>query len=208
MAIQIIGYNTNRQVDIDSNRNIRFRRGTPGVTTSSLGGSFLVTGGPSNFVTASIASATMLMSLRHHPTASTTIFISQINFTYNVSTTGSSANTPGQIAWQRFTSATPTGGTARTPARLDTSIGSATQVADVRDHSASLTTAGVVTTDILLDYPVVNYTVGPSAKMDTFLGEDEMIRLAAGDGLALVMNVAGPAVETWTYTYAIHYTEE
>ncbi len=204
MAIQIVGINNSRQVDVDPNRNMTYRRGVPGTLTGS---SFVVSGGPSNVCAAALASGTMLMALRHHPTASTKVYITRLVFTYNVAATGSSGGVPGEIAWQRFTSATPTGGVARTPARKDTSQGQVSQVVDVRDHSASLTTTGVVTTDLLVINPIPNYTVGPSQVFMTYLDEDEIIRLAAGDGIGLVMNVAGPATETWTYTYAIHYTE-
>lgn len=205
MAIQVQG-SSGTLVETDSNKNLYTRRGA--AHYGAAGGAYVVSGGPSSVVAAALAANTPLMTLRHGASATTNVYITRLHFTFNVATVGASAGVPGQIAWQRFTTATPTGGTARTPARKDTATGSGTQVADVRDSNAALTVTSVVFTDIFSILPIPNFTVGGGVEYAIDLDEDEWIKLAAGDGICLRTQVAAPATETWTYTYTIHYLEK
>jgi hypothetical protein len=205
MAIQIQG-NGGTVVEADAARNLYVRRGA--ANYGAAGGAFVVTGGPSAVCAAALAANTPLATLRHGAAATTKVYITRLRVTINPATVGASAGVPGQIAWQKFTTATPSGGTARTPARKDSSSGSGTQVADVRDSNAALTVTSVVFTDIEVIHPIPNFTQGGSMEFVTDLDEDEWIVLAAGDGIALRTQVAAPATQTWTYTYTIHYLEK
>jgi hypothetical protein len=205
MPIQIIG-NGGVVAETDSNRNLYHRRGN--AHYGSAGGAFVVTGGASAVVAAALAANTPLMTMRHGAAATSNVFITRLRFTINPATVGASAGVPGQIAWQKFTTATPSGGTARTPARKDNVTGGATQVADVRDSNAALTVTSVVFSDVYVIHPIPNYTTGGSNEYVIDLDEDEWIRLAAGEGIALRTQVAGPATMTWTYTYSVHYLEK
>lgn len=204
MSIQIAG-NAGTIAEVDASRNMYTRRFP--ANYGSTGGAYVVTGGPSSVVAAALAANTPLMTLRHGTSATTNVYITRLRFSINPATVGASGGVPGQIAWQRFTSATPTGGTARTPARKDASTGSGTQVLDVRDSNAALTVTSVSFTDVLVINPLPNYTTGGSNEYVTDLDEDEFIRLTAGDGIALRTQVAAPATQTWTFTYAIHWIE-
>ena len=205
MAIQIVG-NSGVIADVDGNRNLYIRRGQ--AHYGSLGGAFVVTGGPSAVCAAALAANTPLATLRHAVGATTNLYITRLRISINSATVGASAGVPGQIAWQRFTGATPTGGTARTPARKDASTGSGTQVVDVRDNNAALTVTSVVFGDVLVINPIPNFTTGNTVEYVTDLDEDEFIRLTAGDGICLRTQVAGPATQTWTFTYTIHFLEK
>src|SRR6185369_1943914 len=169
MAIQIAG-NGGTVVESDSNRNLFHRRGT--AHYGAAGGAYVVTGGPSAVVAAALAANTMLASLRHGTSATTNIWITRLRLSFNPATVGASAGVPGQIAWQRFTAQTPTGGTARTPARKDPSTGSGTQVLDVRDSNAALTGTAPTFGDILVINPIPNFTTGGTIEYVTDLDED------------------------------------
>jgi len=200
MATHPVGY-TNIGIDIDPGRNLFTRRGSANYLTGS---SLLATGGPSGVVSASIASGTTLVTLRHGTTASNDLFITRIALTINIAATGSSGAVPGELVWERFTSGTPTGGTQRFAVKCDASE-AASQVMDIRDHSGSLTMTGVVKGDRLLFFPIP-FTLNSQA-FETYLNEDEFIRLQPGNGVALSVLNAGPAAQTWTYTYVIHWFE-
>lgn len=204
-TIQLAGSSGN-VINVDSANNLCIRRGVPHYGT--VGGAFAVTGGSSAVVAAALAASTTLASFRHSVSATSTVYITRLRVSISSATSGASGGVPGQIAWQRFTNATPTGGTSRTPARKDSSTGSTTQVADVRDSNAALTVTSVNFGDILVINPIPNFTSGSSVEFVTDLDEDEFIRLTAGDGICLRTQVAGPATMTWVYTYTIHYLEE
>lgn len=205
MPIQIVGSSGN-VADVDGARNLYVRRGTP--NHGAVGGGFAVTGGPSAVCAAALAANTTLASFRLSASATSNVYITRMRVSINSATVGVSGGVPGQIAWQRFTAATPSGGTARTPVRKDASTGSATQVTDVRDSNAALTVTSVNFGDIIVINPIPVFTSGGTVEYVTDLDEDEFVRLSAGDGLCLRTQVAGPATMTWTYTYTIHYLEK
>jgi hypothetical protein len=62
----------------------------------------------------------------------------------------------------------------------------------VRDSNAALTVTSVVFSDVYVIHPIPNYTTGGSNEYVIDLDEDEWIRLAAGEGIALRTQVAGP----------------
>lgn len=206
MGVVILGAASGTGADVDAKRNLTVRRGV--ADYGAAGGAFSVAGGPTAIVAAALAANTPLMSMRHGAGATTKVYITRLHVTISIATIGASAGVPGQITWQRFTTATPTGGTARTPARKDASTGSGTQVADVRDNNAALTVTSVAFTDIFVAEAIPNSTVGASYEYSTDLDEDEFIVLAAGDGICLRTSVAAPATQTWTYSYTIHWLEK
>lgn len=206
MAIQIIGSGGNL-LEVDANKNAYIRRGIP-VNYGAAGGAFAVTGGAAAIVAAAIAANTPLATLRLATGSALNAYITRLRFAISPATVGASGGVPGQIGWQRFTAATPTGGTARTPARKDLSTGGGTNMTDVRDSNAALTVTGVTFGDVVVQYPIPNYTTGGVNEFVADLDEDEVIRLTAGDGLALRVQVAGPATMTWIYSYSVHWLEK
>jgi hypothetical protein len=204
VSVQVAGQ-SGTVIQVDGNRNQQVRRYPSHY--GSAGGAFVVTGGPSAVVAAALGANTTLAALRHGAAATTNLYITRMRISISIATVGASAGVPGQIAWQRFTAATPTGGTARTVARKDLSTGGSSQVADVRDSNAALTVTSVNFGDVLIINPIPNYTTGASIEYVTDLDEDEYIRLTAGDGMCLRTQVAAPATMTWTYTYTIHWLE-
>jgi hypothetical protein len=205
MAIQLQG-NAGVVAEVDAKRNLFVRRGI--ADYGAAGGAYVVSGGPSAVVAAALAANTPLATLRLGTGATTNVYITRMRIAICSATVGASAGVPGQIGWQRFTAATPSGGTAHTPARKDLSTGSGTAVSDVRDSNAALTVTSVSFGDVLVVEPIPNFTVGAVAEFVTDLDEDEWIKLTAGDGIALRTQVAAPATMTWTYTWAIHYLEK
>lgn len=205
MSVQVAG-NSGTVLDGDPSRSLYVRRFP--ANYGAAGGAFVVTGGPSAICAAALAANTMLMSFRHGTSATTDVWITRLRFSFNVATVGLTAGVPGQIAWQRFTAQTPTGGTARTPARKDLSTGSGTQVLDVRESNAALTGTAPTFGNLVVINPIPNFTTGNSIEFVTDLDEDEYVRLTAGDGICLRTQVAAPGTQTWTYTYTIHYLEK
>jgi hypothetical protein len=205
MAVQIIG-STGTVADVDAGKSIYTRRGA--ANYGVLGGAFAVTGGPSSVVAAALSANTPLATLRHGTSATANMYITRLRATFTPATVGASGGVPGQIAWQKFTTATPSGGTARTVARKDASTGGASQVLDVRDSNAALTVTSVNFTDIFASTNVPNFTTGGVYEWVIDFDEDEFIRLAAGDGISLRTLVAMAATQTWIFAYTIHWFEK
>jgi hypothetical protein len=194
--------------DFDPSHNLFVRRGTSGYGTA--GGAFSVSGGPSAMVTTP-AVGSLLVSLRHSPAATTNVYITRLRFMISGTAAIGTTGVAGVIGWQRFTNATPSGGTSRTPARKDLSSGSNTQVIDVRDSNVALTATGVNLGEVLSSciLPPLSSSSTPyfyEWVMD--LDEDEFYRLTAGDGIGAVIQVANVSSQSWVFSYTIHYLEK
>ena len=206
MGVVILGGSSGTGADVDAKRNILTRRGA--ADYGAAGGAYSVAGGPTGIVAAALAAGTTLAALRHGTGATTKVYITRLHITISIATIGVTAGVPGQITWQRFTTATPTGGTARTAARKDASTGSGTQIIGCQDLASALTVTSVAFTDVFVAEAIPNSTVGASYEYVTDLDEDEFIVLAAGDGICLRTSVAAPATQTWTFNYTIHWLEK
>lgn len=166
---------------------------------------YMVSGATSAVVAASLAANTTLASMRNG--ASKNIHINRLRVAMSVATVGTSALVSGAIGWQRFTTATPTGGTARTVARKRTSY-SATTIADVRDSNAALTVTSVAFTDLFSMINVPIMTAGIQTIWAIDLDEHDHIVLEANEGICLRTQIVMPATQTWMYSYLIEWYEE
>ncbi len=205
MSVKLIGSVSGYEADVDANKNLMVELGQPAIGTA--GGYYTVTGGTSAVVAAALAANTMLMSMRFNPASSRKAYISRMRLLVGVATVGASAGIAGILGLQRFTAQTPTGGTARTPNRMTETLGTASDMFDVRDSNAALTgsapTWGTVAGQTLVPLFI---TTGPMW-MEWIFEPIFPIVLTPGDGLALRTQVAMAATQTWQYTYIFHWYE-
>jgi hypothetical protein len=203
MSIQLAG-NGGVIADVDEGRNVQVFQAIPGYPAA--GGFYSVTGQASAVVAASLAANTPLMTMRFSAGSARKAYILRARIAMIAATAGAAGGIAGGLALQRFTTATPTGGTARTPAPASLTKGSATDMTDVRDSNAALTVTSVVFTAIVAStiIPVGSTNVAPFEWQVDFPAP---IELSAGDGLSLRTSVAGPATATWTYSYNFYWVE-
>jgi len=196
--------------EVDAKNNLFVRAG--GVRDfAAVGGGFSVAGSVSAVIAAALAANTMLASLRFNPASSRAAYITRIRVLIAPATFGAAGGVAGTLGWQLFTAQTPTGGTARTPTRKNSTTGSGTDMFDVRDSNAALTgtapTFGTIVAVSLVPVSVASASpIEWIVDMDDFNGEP--LRLGPGDGLALRTQVAMAATQTWLYSYTAHYFEK
>ena len=109
---------------------------------------------------------------------------------------GAAVATTGRYAIERFDTATPTGGTALTPVKKNSSMPTSA-IADVRFLDTGLTTAGVVFgTDLAIIGNQRQLSAGHLLDMN-FAGGDELV-LNANEGLCIRLNVAAVVGDSLT----------
>ena len=212
MPLQIISPSAN-VLDIDAIRNAYVRGAAPVDFVS--GGGYSVTGWSTGVIAASLASTSVLVALRFSTGAATgkNAYLTRLRFQFSPVTVGASAGVPGTLAWQRFDAGPYAGGNSRLTAvfRKHAGVGGVTEMADIRDSNAALTTGSgpVLGTEILSGTHIPNST-GPMI-LEWVVDQDDMggipARLSAGQGLALVSKVAFPGTMTWMYSYTAHWYE-
>lgn len=164
-----------------------------------------VSGATTAVTAASLATNTSLMSLRFNIGVPLKMYITSFKLLITPSTLGTSALVPGVIGIQRFMTATPTGGLARTPYKKDTSF-IADNVLDVRDSNAALTVTSVVFGDVVGLTQVPIFTQGAPFLIN-FFNDNSPLILNAGDGIVLRTQSVMPATQTWKYSYNIEWYE-
>jgi hypothetical protein len=204
MSVQIAG-NSGVVLDVDEARNVQIYETVPGYATA--GGWYTVAGKSGTAaIAAALATDTTLMAARFSTASSRKAYIQKFRVTMTTLTAGAAGGVPSVLGLQRFTAATPSGGTARTVCQLGPSKGSTSDMADVRDNNAALTVTSVVfgtevgwfqtpTNGVLVS--LVEWEFEPAAP----------IELSAGDGLCLRTRQAGPATATWYFSYTMHWFE-
>lgn len=204
MATLIRG-NGGVDADVDEARNVQVFQTIPGYPAA---GGFYTVAGKSGAaaIAAALATDTTLMSMRLVGTSSRKAYVVKVRVTMATLTAGAAGGVPSVLGVQRFATATPTGGTARTPSRLGPAKGSATDVTDVRDNNAALTVTSVVFGDELGWCQTPTNGAGVSL-VEWVLEPVAPIELAAGDGLCLRTRQVGPATATWYFTYTVHWFE-
>lgn len=205
MSVQVIG-NAGVVADVDEARNIQVFQSIPGYPAA--GGFYSVAGKSGTAaIAAALAADTTLMSMRLAAASSRRAYIEKVRVSMTTLTPGAAGGVPSVLGIMRFSAATPTGGTARTPARLGgTSKGSVSDVTDVRDNNAALTMTSVVFGDELgwSQTP----TNGVAVSFVEWIFEPfAPIELAAGEGICLRTRQAGPATATWFFSYTVHWLE-
>jgi hypothetical protein len=177
----------------------------------TAGGAFSVAGQTSSVVAASLGANVTLMAARFALASTRKAYITRLRLLFTPATLGTSALVAGTLGLQKFTTATPTGGTARTSARKNANTGSATDMTDIRDSNAALTVTSVVFSDIISSSLIPLFVASGGAvewivDMDDIYSEP--FQLNAGDGVCLRTQVACPATQTWMYSYTIHWFEK
>lgn len=203
MSVAIVG-NGGTVADVDEARNVQVYQAIPGYP--SAGGFYSVHGRTEAVVAASLAANTTLMAARFSNSSTRKAYVVRLRVVTELATAGAAGGIAQTLGLQRFTTATPSGGTARTVARSSATKGSATDMTDVRDSNAALTVTSVVFGDVVAGSLVANGStnVAPLEWVMEFIAP---IELAAGDGLCLRTQNAGPATATWLYSYNMYWFE-
>jgi hypothetical protein len=173
------------------------------------GGFYSVTGGLSAVVAVSLAANTPLMTMRFNPSSTRQAKIKKIRVGITIATVGTSALVAGLLGLQRFTTATPTGGSARTPNKMDEVNSDATDMLDVRDSNAALTVTSVVFGNVVAQTYVPVVITGSTSFYEWSIEPTEYpIILKPGDGLSLRTQSNMPATQTWMFSYNVYWAEE
>lgn len=170
--------------------------------------SFTVAGQTSAVVAASLAANTTLMSMRFSTTSTKKAYVTRMRLALAAATVGTSGLVPGTLGLQRFTTATPTGGTARTVNKQFEGFGAGSDMTDIRDSNAALTVTSVVFGNVVTSNIVPIFIAGTALINEWVMDLDVPIVLNPGDGLALRTQVAMPATQTWMYSYTFHWYEK
>lgn len=205
MSTTIIGY-SGIVSEVDENRNSNVNWAViPGYPAA---GGFYTVAGKSGAaaIAAALAADTTLMSMRMAPASTRKAYITKVRVQMNTLTAGAAGGVPSVLGLQRFTTATPTGGTARTVHQIGPTKGSASDITDVRDNNAALTVTSVVFGQ------EVAWSTTPTSGLGVALLEwifepVAPIELGAGDGLCLRTRQVGPATATWYFSYNFHWFE-
>lgn len=189
---------------VDSNKNIQTAEGLP--AHPAAGGFYSVAGQTSAIVAATLAASTPLATMRFSASSTRKAYVQRMRLIITPATVGTSALVAGTLGLQRFTAATPTGGTARTPQEFNEPLATATDMTDVRDSNAALTVTSVVFGALVAVSLVPLFTTGGS--MEWIVEPPYPIVLQPGDGLSLRTVIVMPATQTWMYSYNFYWYEK
>lgn len=204
MTVAVIG-NAGVVADVDEARNIQIYQTIPGYPTA--GGWYSVAGkSGAAAIAAALATDTTLMSARFAPASTRKAYLTRMRVMMNTPTIGATGGVPSVIGLQRFTTATPTGGTARTPQRHSATKGSATDMTDVRDNNAALTVTSVVFGEEIA-WSVTPTSGVTNSPIEWVMEFPAPIELSAGDGVCLRTRQVGPATATWFFSYNLYWFE-
>lgn len=203
MSVQIVG-NGGVILDVDEARNLQVFKTIAGYPAA--GGFYSVTGHAVAVVAASLSADTTLAAARFAAASTRKAYLTRAKFNAILATAGAAGGIASTMGLQRFTAATPTGGTARTVQRHGPAKGSATDMTDVRDSNAALTVTSVVFGDVVDSFLLPNGSTNV-APITHYFEPESPIELAAGDGLAFRTRNAGPATATWVYQYTLEWFE-
>lgn len=174
----------------------------------AAGGYYSVAGGLTSAISASLAANTSLLTMRFDTSSARTAYIDRFRINILISTVGTSALVPGWIALQRFTAATPTGGTARTVNKQNESLATTSDMTDIRDSSGALTTTGVTFGTILAGTHVPIVISGATSYYEWIYEPPYPVVMAPGDGIAFRAQSAFPATQTWLFDYNVYWHED
>jgi hypothetical protein len=208
-GIQFVG-NSGVIAEVDASRNLLTIDGERGY---SVGGEYAVAGWTTVAVAAALAASTPLITLRFATGSTRKAYMTRLRFSATVITPGANGGVPGILAWQRFTTATPTGGTQRTVNKKNAAHPSASDMTDVRDSAAALTVTSVVFGDIVSASIMPTFPELTSGAVNGWFEwiyepDNEPLVLVAGDGLSMRTQVAMPATTTWGFAYTAHWYEK
>lgn len=191
---------------VDSNKNLAVSEGLPAI--GAAGGYYTVSGQTTAVVAATLAANTPLMTMRFNPASSRKAYVTRLRCIVGVATVGASAAVAGTLGLQRFTTATPSGGNARTPNRLAETLGTTSDMFDIRDSNAALTVTSVVFGSVVAATLVPLFITTGAMWMEWIFEPLHPVILTPGDGLTLRTQVVMPGTQTWMYAYTFHWYEK
>ncbi len=194
------------EVKVDANKNLAVAEGLPEI--GAAGGFYTVAGQTVAVVAAALAANTMLMSMRFNPASARKAFVTKLRLLVGVATVGASAGIAGTLGLQRFIAQTPTGGAARTPNRLAETLGTTSDMFDIRDSNAALTGTAPTFGSIVAVTLIPLFITTGAMWMEWIFEPAHPIILNPGDGLALRTQFAMAATQTWMYSYTFHWFEK
>lgn len=195
------------QADTDSNRNLFTAEQLPIVPTN--GGWYTVAGQLSSAVGQNLVPGTTFLSLRFSPTSTRKAYIQEIRLMLAVTGVAISGSVPGFFVFQRFNSATPTGGTARTVNKLDESNSDTSDMTDIRDNNTALTITNVVFEAIVAGFSQASFIASQADWQEWLFRPQYPIVLKPGNGLAFRSSTQQTnAGQTWLFAYTITWMEK
>jgi hypothetical protein len=204
MSFQIHGYTTTNVAEVDLNRNLMVSEGLPALPTA--GGFYTVAGGPAGIVAAALAADVSLMAMRFSNSSTRKAYLTKYRFIMSPATLGAAAGVSGVIGLQRFTTATPSAGTARTP-QENNEAATLTDMTSVQDLASALTMTSVVF-GAEIGWTRIPLFVSSAGWFEWIFEPLYPIVLNAGDGIVLRTRVAMAATQTWTFAYTAHWFEK
>jgi hypothetical protein len=205
MGLILTGGVSGVDAEVDASRNLSVAEGIP--AHPAAGGWYTVSGYSTGIIAAALAANTMLMSARLAVGSTRKAYLAKFRLTITPATLGAAAGVAGVIGLVRFTAQTPTGGTVRTANRKWESLGSGTDITDIRDGAAALT-GTAPTFGTVVGVSVVPLFVANAGGFEWIYEPNQPDVLNAGDGIALRTLVAMAATQTWVYTYTMHWFEK
>jgi hypothetical protein len=191
--------------DVDEANNVKIYQTIPGYPTA--GGWYTVAGkSGAAAIAAALATDSTLMAARFATGSTRKLYLAKARVLMSTLTAGAAGGVPAVLGLQRFSAATPSGGTTRTPNRLGPSKGSTSDLTDVRDNNAALTVTSVVFGDEMgwSLTPTNGVLVSP---IEWIWEPPAPAEFSAGDGFCLRTRQVGPATATWFFSYTFHYFE-
>ena len=205
MSVQIIGGTSGVVADVDSNKNLLVSEGLP--AHPAAGGFYTVAGGPVGIVAAALVIDTTLMAMRFAAGSVRKAYVTKLRLFIGAATIGVSAGVGGVLGIQRFTAATPNGGTARTSNKQDEVLTTATDMTSIQDLASALTMTDVVFgTEVA--WTRVPLFINGAMWMEWIYEPNYPTVLAPGDGLCLRTRIALAATQTWVFAYTWHWYEK
>lgn len=204
MSAVIRGGTSGTDADVDSNKNLQI---IPGLKAHpAAGGFYTVTGGPAGIVAAALATDTSLVAMRFATGGALKAYLREFRLNFVAATVGLSGGVGGVLGLQRFTAATPSGGTARVVQELNEPLTGATAMTSVQDLASALTMTSVVFgAEVAWFRQPLGITSGQDREW--IFKPDYPLVLQPGDGLCLRTRVALAATQTWVYSYTAIWDE-
>lgn len=204
MSAVVRGGTSGIDADVNANKSQLITPELP--AHPAAGGYYTVCGGPAGIVAAGLAIDTTLMAMRFAAASTRRAYVTKFRFVMSPATLGAAAGVAGSIGLQRFTTATPSGGTARTPNELNEPLTTATDMTSVQDLASALTMTSVVFGAEIARSRVPLF-VSSAGWFEWIFEPLYPVVLVPGDGICLRTRVALAATQTWVFDYTAHWNE-
>lgn len=141
--------------------------------------------------TATTAANTLVFSMRNSPTATKAVFIDNVSLLLGFDSVTPVVSASLRYRFQRFSAATPTGGTVQSAASLSSS-NAVSQVTDIRSLDTGLTTTGIVLSNQLTHFGIPQ-TQGATNNLTI---QNWGLKLDPGQGLAITLDAVAAIGQT------------